>query len=92
MSEYSELADQGEDLAGIAAHKNALAIATGAIVPSKTSALVMEIGTATDEETGFTITVRRFTDVSDGAEYFVTECLAGRVVGDANQAYRIVAQ
>ena len=91
MAEYEDLDDQGEDLAGIAANKNALAIATGVIVPSKTSELIMELATATDEETGFTIGTRRFTEAKSGKEFFVSEILAGRSVGDATQGYRIVS-
>ena len=87
--ELNSLPANGEDLGVIATHVNALAIATGAITPAGT--FTGDFATATDEKTGFTICVRRFTENGSGAEYFVTEVLAGGVVADPDQAFRITA-
>jgi len=89
VQEYVDLPLNGEALAGIAAHKNAVAIATGVIVPSSTSSMVVEHGSATDEATGFTYSTRRWTDPNSGTEFFASEILLGATAGEDASLIRI---
>jgi hypothetical protein len=85
--ETSILPENGEKLAGFAAHPSCLAVAMRYLQPV---AEYDEAGAVTDPETGLTFGYLRYTETSSNRVFITVECLYGFKVGIAAGLKRIV--
>jgi hypothetical protein len=85
--ETSILPENGEKLAGFAAHPSCLAVAMRYLQPV---AEYDEAGAVTDPETGLTFGYLRYTETSSNRVFITVECLYGFKVAIAAGLKRIV--
>ena len=87
--EYADLQDQSENLAGVAAHKSALAIASR--LPEAAGNSQVNIENVTDPDTGFSIQLREWYEAKEAKRYLSCVAMYGVAKANANALHRIAS-